>query len=177
MTIIETLKQENTQYLKHCLDVLTIKTNVFTLDFSQGETDIARLLFIEKKHFIQPHALAVLTMRLLMFDEEWNDFKNYTPEDIKRWIGFLTKQYEASVYQPNIDSAIFKNNFFAQRLTTEKGIQHNAKIIDFADFNRLNPLLHEPIINVSKTEFSGLKEEFYIETSHHFVLFNWFTTA
>jgi hypothetical protein len=180
MTVIDALKQDYDDYLTHCLDVLDTKTDILDLDFTHGETDVIRLVFIEKKDLTKHHALAILTMRLLMFTEEWKDFKNYTKEDFERWIGFLEYRYTGSVYVPNVEIDDFKNNFFVQRLTTKKGlksVKHNAQLIDFLSFKRLNPLFHEPIKAVSKSQFSSLKEEFYVETSHHFVLFHWFTTA
>jgi hypothetical protein len=180
MTIINSLANNYDQYLNQCLDVLTTKIDIIDLDFTKGETDFTRLLFVEKKDLTKYHAVAILTMRLLLFEEEWNDLKRYTKEDIERWMGILEKQYEGSVYFPDIDVNEFKSHFFVERLTSKKGlksVEHNGQIIDFLTFKRANPLFHEQIMRVSKTQFSGLKEAFYIETSHHFVLFNWFTTA
>jgi hypothetical protein len=180
MTIIDSLTKDYDQYLNQCLDVLTTKIDIIDLDFTKGETDFTRLLFIEKKDLTKYHAVAILTMRLLLFEEEWNDLKRYTKEDMERWMGILEKQYEGSTYFPDIDVNEFKSHFFVERLTSKKGlksVEHNDQIIDFLTFKRTNPLFHEQIMRVSKTQFSGLKEAFYIETSHHFVLFNWFTTA
>jgi hypothetical protein len=180
MTIIDSLSNNYEDYLNNCLDVLTTKIDIIDLDFSTGETDVTRLLFIEKKDSTEYHAVAILTMRLMMMEEEWNDLKRYTKEDIERWMGILKTQYESSLYLPNIEIAEFKSNFFVERLTTKKGlksVEHNGQVIDFLTFKRTNPLFHEQIMHVSKTKFKGLQEEFYIETSHHFVLFSWFTTA
>jgi hypothetical protein len=146
------------------------------LDFSKGETDVTRLVFIEKKELTKYHAIAILTMRLMLFGEEWNDLKRYKKEDFERWMPLLAKQYEGCMYVPNIEIDDFKYHHFMVRLTTKKGltrVEHNGQLIDFLTFKRTNPLFHEQIMRVSKTQFNSLKEEFYIETSHHFVLFNW----
>ncbi len=180
MTIIDTLKKDYDQYLNHCLDVLDSKIDIIHLDYSSGETDFVRLVFIEKNGLTKYHAVAILTMRLLMYKEEWNDLKNYKKEDIERWMGFLEKQYENCMYFPNIEISDFKSDYLVQRLTSKKGlknVKNGTQTIDFLAFKRINPLFHEQIISVSKTLFNSLATEFYIETSHHFVLFNWFTTA
>jgi hypothetical protein len=180
MTIINTLSKDYNQYLEYCLDVLNTKTDIIHLDYSKGETDFTRLIFVEKQDFTKQHALAMLTTRSFMYTEEWNDVKNYKKEDIERWIPLLKKQYEGAVYSDNMTVADFQNSFPFQRLPMKKTLknsEHNAQIIDFLTFKRINPLFHERLMAVSKTTFAGLQEEFYIETSHHFVLFNWFTTA
>jgi hypothetical protein len=180
MSIIDALKQNYDEYLHQCLDVLTTKTDIIHLDFSKGETDFTRLLFIEKQSLTTNQAIAILTMRLMLFEEEWNDLKHYTKADIGRWIGFLEKQYAGSLYVSDVEIDDFKYHDFMVRLTTKKGlksVEHNGQVVDFLTFKRINPLFHEQIKAVSKTKFNGLKEEFYVETSHHFVLFNWFTTA
>ena len=74
----------------------------------------------------------------------------------------------------------FKKDFFVERLTKSiglKNVKYNAKTIDYLTFKRTNPLFHEKAIAVSKTMRKGLQEEFYIETTHHFILFNWYTTG
>ena len=180
MTIIDTLKNDYVQYLNHCLDILTTKMDIIDLDYSNGETDCTRLFFIEKKDLIKYHAVAILTMRLMMYEEDWNVLTRYKKEDFERWIPILEKQYEGCMYEPNVDIEDFKKDFFVTRLTQSiglKNVKHNAKTIDFLSFKRTNPLFHEKTIAVSKTKFAGLKEEFYVETTHHFMLFNWFTTA
>lgn len=180
MTIIDSLSSNYDEYLKQCLDILTTKIGILDLDFSKGETDFTRLLFIEKRDLTTYHAIAILTMRLMMHEEEWNDLTRYTKEDIERWATFLMKQYDNSMYFPNVEIDDFQSHFFVQRLTTKKGlksVEHNGQVIDFLTFKRTNPLFHEQIKRVSKTQFTSLREEFYIETSHHFVLFHWFTTA
>ena len=180
MTIIETLQKDFEQYLNQCLDVLTTKIGILHLDFSHGETDFTCLLFIEKTDLTQHNAIAILTMRLMMYEEEWNDLKSYTKADFERWIPLLEQQYEGSLYVPNVEIDDFQNAYFVQRLTTKKGlksVEYNAQNIDFLTFKRTNPLFHEQVVAVSQTKFRGLQEEFYIETSHHFVLFNWYTTA
>jgi hypothetical protein len=180
MSIIDALKQNYDEYLHQCLDVLTTKIDILHLDFSKGETDFTRLLFIEKRGLTMAHAIEILTMRLMLFQEEWNDFKSYSKADMERWIGFLEKQYASSLYVSDVEIDDFKYHDFMVRLTTKKGlksVEHNGQLIDFLTFKRANPLFHEQIISVSKTQFEGLREEFYVETSHHFVLFNWFTTA
>jgi hypothetical protein len=180
MSIIDTLKKDYDQYLNHCLDILTTKMDILDLDYSNGETDCVRLLFIEKKDFTMHHAVAILTLRLMMYEEEWNDLKNYKKEDFERWIQLIEKQYEGCLYEPNIEIEDFKKDFFVERLTKSiglKNVKHNTKTIDFLAFKRTNPLFHEKTIAVSKTMRKGLQEEFYIETTHHFILFNWYTTA
>jgi hypothetical protein len=180
MTIIDSLLKDYDQYLNHCLDILTTKMDILDLDYSNGETDCVRLLFIEKKDLNLNHAIAILTMRLMMYEEEWNDLKNYKKEDFERWIPLLEKQYEGCLFEPNVEISDFKKDFFVERLTKKKGlkgIKHNALPLNFLKYKSLNPLFHERILSVSKTKFARLQEEFYIETSHHFVLFNWYTTA
>jgi hypothetical protein len=180
MTIIDTLKQDYDQYLNHCLDILTTKIDIINLDYTNGETDCTRLLFIEKKDLTKYHAVAILTMRLMMYGEEWNDLKNYKKEDFERWIPILEKQYKGCLYEPNVEIDDYKKDYFVERLTKSiglKNVEHNGKTIDFLAFKRINPLFHEKTISVSKTLMERLETEFYIETSHHFVLFNWFTTA
>jgi hypothetical protein len=180
MTIIDTLKKDYDQYLNHCLDILTTKIDILDLDYSNGETDCVRLLFIEKKDLTKYHAVAILTMRLMMFEEEWNDLKNYKKEDFERWIPLLEKQYEGCMFFLNVEISDFRKDFFVERLTQKKGlkgIKHNTQPLNFLKYKSLNPLFHERILSVSKTKFVRLQEEFYIETSHHFVIFNWYTTA
>jgi hypothetical protein len=180
MTIIDTFKNDYDLYLNECLDVLTTKIDILDLDYSNGETDCTRLLFIEKKDLNFNHAIAILTMRLMMYEEEWNDLKSYKKEDFERWIPLLEKQYEGCLFEPNVEISDFKKDFFVERLTQKKGlkgIKHNALPLNFLKYKGLNPLFHERILSVSKTKFARLQEEFYIETSHHFVIFNWYTTA
>jgi hypothetical protein len=180
MTIIDSLSKNYDQYLNDCLGVLTTKTDILDLDYSKGETDRTRLLFVEKKDLTPHHAFTILTMRLMMYLEEWNDLADYKTEDFKRWLPLLEKQYEGSSYLQDVNIADFQSDFFVQRLTTKKGlksVEHNAQLIDFLTFKRLNSLFHEQIKSVAKTQFQSLQEEFYVETTHHFVLFNWFTTA
>jgi hypothetical protein len=180
MTIIDTLKAHYDQYLNHCLEVLTTKIDFIELDYANGATDSVRLLFIEKKDLTQHQAIAILTMRLLLFNEACNDFKSYEKEDFERWIDCLEKLYEGCLYEPNIEIEDFKKDFFVERLTSSiglKSVKHNAKTIDFLSFKRTNPLFHEKTIAISKSKFEGLESEYYIETSHHFMLFNWVTTA
>jgi hypothetical protein len=111
MTIIDTLKQDYDQYLNHCFAVLTTKIDIIELDYTNGETDCVRLLFIEKKDLTRNHAVAILTMRLLLFDEAWNDFKSYKKEDFERWMGVLEKQYEGCLYEPNVEIEPLKRTF------------------------------------------------------------------
>jgi hypothetical protein len=180
MTIIDKLKQNYDQYLNQCLDILTIKMDIIDLDYSNGETDCTRLLFIEKKDLTKYHAVAILTMRLMMYDEEWNALSRYKKVDFERWIPLLAKQYEGCLYEPNVEMDDYKKDYFVERLPKSiglKSVKHNGKTIDFLAFKRTNPLFHEKAIAVSKTLIDGLETEFYIETSHHFVLFNWYTTA
>jgi hypothetical protein len=180
MTIINSLLKNYEQYLNNCLDVLTIKTDILHLDYSNGETDITRLVCVEKKDLTAYHAIAILTMRLMMYEEEWIDFKQYTKEDFERWIPLLEKQYEGSLYVSKVEIDAFRKNFYVERLTQKKGlkmVKYNAQPLNFLKYKSVNPLFHEKILSVSKTNFGRLQEEFYVETSHHFVLFNWFTTA
>jgi hypothetical protein len=180
MTIIDSLLKDYDQYLNHCLDILTTKMDILDLDYSNGETDYVRLLFIEKKDLTMHHAVAILTMRLMMYEEEWNDLKNYKKEDIERWIRLIEKQYRGCLYFPNIEIDVFKKDFFVARLPQRKGlksVKHNAQLLNFLKYKSINPLFHERILAVSKTMRKGLQEEFYIETTHHFILFNWYTTG
>jgi hypothetical protein len=180
MTIINSLSNNYDQYLNDCLDVLTTKTDIIHLDYSNGETDFTRLVCVEKKDLTKYHAIAILTIRLMMYEEEWIDFKHYTKEDFERWIALLEKQYEGSLYVPKVEIDDFRKNFYVERLTQKKGlkmVKYNAQPLNFLKYKSINPLFHEKILSVSKTNFGRLQEEFYVETSHHFVLFNWFTTA
>jgi hypothetical protein len=180
MTIIDSVKENYDQYLNHCLDALTTKIEILDLDYSKGETDFTRLVFIKKQDLTKNHAFAILTMRLMMYEEEWNDLKNYKKDHFERWIPLLEKKYEGYMYFTNVEIADFQSDFIVQRLPMKKElktVKHNTQTIDFLTFKRTNPLFHERTLAVSKTKFARLQEEFYIETSHHFVLFNWFTTA
>jgi hypothetical protein len=92
----------------------------------------------------------------------------------------LEKQYDGCFYVSKVEIADFRKDFFVERLTKKKElkmVKYNAELVNFLHYKSINPLFHESILGVSKTNFARLQEEFYVETSRHFVLFNWFTTA
>jgi hypothetical protein len=180
MSIINTLNKAPKTYKKHCLTALNTTIQSIHLDYSRGETDWTTLLFFEKNKVSFKAALAILTLRLKMYSEEWGDFEHYTPEDIERWIGFLQLDYADSIFIEKVEKEVFENDFFVKRLHQQdslKNIKMNDKTIDFASFKSNNPLFLEKINRVAQSKFEGLHTEYYVETERHFVLFHWFTTA
>jgi hypothetical protein len=176
MNIITKLKQENEHYLFDFAAALTHKVNILRLDHSRGETDWTRILFLDKKNLNFNQAMSILLLRLMMYEEEWTDFEAYNLTDIERWIGFLETQYSANKFVENTKSTLF----FVERAKQEnetKSFEFNAQIIDYQHFIQLNPLQNAPILSISNSIFQSLREEYYIETAEHFVLFSWYTTA
>jgi hypothetical protein len=176
MNVIQKIKNH---YL-HYFSILDAKTDILELDFSKGETESVQIIFIDKKHLSNEQAITILTMRLMMYGEEWTDFAAYSGEDVIHWIPILETTYLNSSYLQNINLSHDADYYFIERLqcrTEIKAIYYNSEKIDFDAFQKLCPLFTEKIINVSKSEFERLEAEFYIETDRKFILFNWHTTA
>jgi hypothetical protein len=180
MNIIETLNQHHDQYIKHCFDGLKASVSIFDIDNSKGEMDLTRILFVDKMQCSKQQAVAILTMRLMMYKEEWVDYQAYTKEDIIRWVGFLERDYENSTYHPAVSYDEFINDHFVYRLQFEDEIQKvillDSKPIDFQEFQTIFPLEND-ILSISSSGFKRLEQEYYLETASHFMLFNWYTTA
>jgi mannitol/fructose-specific phosphotransferase system IIA component (Ntr-type) len=179
MTIFESITANHKLYIQHCLDSLKADLNIFDIDCSKGETDLTRVLFLEKKGNTKYEAIAILSMRLLMYEHEWADMPAYTKEDIIRREKMLEKAYENSMYFPDVSHDEFINDHFVYRLQFAeylKEIKLNNKVVDFEKLNAVFPKKQE-ILKLSKTNFQHLEQEYYIETETHFVLFNWYTTA
>jgi hypothetical protein len=178
MNIIKHL-QKNTNYEQLGLQALHIKFNAMVIDCTKGETDITKILFIEKGQFSFEEALAILIVKQKMIDEEWNDISNYSEKDIHFWITQLEKEYAYSTYNKNIGDNDFVNDFFIKRLEREeeiKSIKFNNGKISFETFQKINPLTNN-FIQISKSDFKRLAVEYYVETDLHFVLFHWYTIA
>jgi hypothetical protein len=180
MSIITTLQKNKNRYLDHCLEGLQLNMDAIRIDYSKGETDNVTLLTIAKNSLSKHQAISILTFRLMLYIEEWNDLANYKAEDINRWSKRIKLQYKNTIYNYDIDLTKDSGYYFIERLEKEheiKSIKHNNKTIDYKIFQNINPLLREPILQSSKTQFNHLETEFYIETENQFILFNWFTTA
>jgi hypothetical protein len=182
MDIIKLLCMNNyNQYSNDCFHGLEIPINILDIDYSKGETDLVRILFVEKKHLTKYHAISILTMRLLMYEEGWNKYEFYTIKDVEYWIEILEKKYSKSNFLiSNFDLKQDSGYYFIQRLEDNDAINSilfNTEIIEFNDFFMINPLFSEKIIRANTSKFEGLETEYYIETENHFVLFNWYTTA
>jgi hypothetical protein len=180
MTIIETLNTDYDQYIKHCFDGLKASVSIFDIDNSKGETDLTRILFMDKMQFTKPKAMAILIMRLMMYSEEWTDYEIYTKEDVIRWVKFLEINYQNSIYHPAVSYDEFINDHFVYRLQFENEIQKNillnSKPIEFQEFQTIFPTENN-ILSISSSGFKKLEQEYYLETGSHFMLFNWYTTA
>jgi hypothetical protein len=185
MNIIETLNQHHDQYIKHCFDGLKASVSIFDIDNSKGETDCVRILMLKKRRFTKQQAIAILTMRLMMYSEDWTNYRSYTKEDILRWIGFLERNYQNSIYFPNVSHDEFINDhrdeFINEHLVFRIPFQHYLNFMTSNIENHVTNRLLFPtkneILEISKSNFERLEDEFYLETKSHFMLFNWYTTA
>ncbi len=179
MNIINYLQKFDNQYFTHCKNALIAKIDIIELDFSHGETDRTNLLFVEKGDLSFEAAIAMLTMRYKMHGEEWNDFAAYTQADIEPWIGFLEDDYQDTVYKNDVKVTTYIDDYMVKRIekdTVVKDIFLNGKKISLAKYGKVNPLF-QMIFQVSETQYKGLQTEYYIETSQHYALLHWFTTA
>lgn len=179
--ILEIATQDLDTYLDVSYKGLSKKVDFFNLDFTRGETEVAKLLFIEKDGLTFAEAQIILIQRLLMVQEEWMSPEEYTKENVAGWTEhFLKAKYNNAPYVNGIsidddsDRYLITDNLFADRKAT---ITFNERHLDFEEFNKENPLLNDNIIEVSKSHFKGLLIEFYFETDKHFLLYNWYTTA
>ncbi len=179
MNIIQVLKNELPQYKKVCFAALKAHIDVIEMNYSGGETDLTTLLFLKKENLTPNEAWAILTLRLLMHSEEWNDFETYTDEDIINWMELLSVHYSKTTFAPYTDTEIHAENYFIDRLKAPEKlnvVRYNGKIISPDAFDKIDPLTDKLHI-VARTKFNTLEAEFYIETEKHFLLLNWFTTA
>jgi hypothetical protein len=179
MNIIESLNTDYDQYIKHCLDSLKTPVSIIELDNSKGETDLSYLLFTEKSNKTKYEAIAILTMRLLLYKEEINNFSELKKSNIEQFSKQLFTNYENSMYFPNIEIEEFANDFLIKRVEKEannKSIKINEEALIFSEFKKIFSF-KKNILKISKTNFQRLETEYYIETKTDFILFNWFTTA
>lgn len=179
MNIIQVLKNALPQYKKICFDALKTPMNVIEMNYSGAETDLTTLLFIKKENLTPNEAWAILTLRLFMHSEEWNDYETYTAEDVLNWVELLVAHYNKSTFEPYNDTAIHTENYFIDRLKfPEKTnvLRFNGKKISPDTFDKIDPLT-DALHIIARTKFNNLEAEFYIETDKYFLLLNWFTTA
>ncbi|HLP11243.1 MAG TPA: hypothetical protein VK177_04865 [Flavobacteriales bacterium] len=180
MNIFEGLTNEITTYLDISVKGLKKHVDVYCLDFTNGETDLAHLLCVKKEGVTEKEALILLIQRLLMVNEEWEDLDEYTRADLIRWTPQLVMKYKNSVFADglSINNETYKA-FVTKRLVKHdlKSILLNSEEISFENFININPMLNEPVLKLSKSEFKQLEYEFYMETEKHFLLYNWYTTA
>jgi hypothetical protein len=183
MNILDIVSADREDYITICYHGLKVPVDVFTLDFTSGETDISRVLTVDKSYIPHPvEAFGVLIIRLLMVEEEWLDTGRYTKEDIDGWITWLKPRYYNSVYMNNVHLINSEMLYFhLQRYLSSDsglaGIQLNGQDISTLEYEELCPLATEKIVSTSRSKFNGITEEFYIETRDHYTLFNWYTTA
>jgi hypothetical protein len=175
MTVIETLKTDYDTYINYCYSGLSKTVNVFCLDHSHGETTLSTILFIKKESLSFKEAFSILTIRLLMYKEEWNNFSDFTRDDMIRISTWLEAKYSNTQFVLNFTIP----NDIDPRFTEKEivSILFNNEVITFDYFERTNPLLTEKNIKWSISMFKSIQDECYIETENHFVLFNWYTTA
>lgn len=177
MSIIEFLEKDKQHYIKTCFDGLKLDVNIAFIDHARGETSSSFLFYVEKNTLSFEESIAILTMRLMMYQEEWNDLESYNQEDIERWIGFMKRDYKNSEYNKEKFVFQYENE---ERLTGKayvKNIFFNTKRIDLQVFESINPLKNEKIMQSTCSTFSFLADEYYVETEKHYVLFYWYTTA
>ncbi|MBC7861577.1 MAG: hypothetical protein IAF38_01305 [Bacteroidia bacterium] len=178
--IIDFLTEDFDEYLNYSLKGFKEKVNAYTIDFTRGETVVSKLLCVEKTGHTEKEALIILTQRLLMINEEWLSFDDYSKEDVIRWTDYLKNNYEKASYLTNISLPADKDNCFITGVLASADVQsinYNKRHLSVKEFRDTNPLMNEQIISVSKSEFERLECEFYIETTSHFLLYNWYTTA
>ena len=180
MTVIQKLNKQYERYIAYCMAAMTTKINIIDIDCSKGETDRTRIFYFEKNDCSFDKAIAILTLRLKMYKEQWNDLNKYTEKNIILWTFMLEKEYEKSQYFSRVGMKLFKENFYLNRLKNEqqlKSIQLNSNSINFEQFEAINPIPKKNLTRISYSKFKRAEEEFYFETETHYVLFNWYTTA
>jgi hypothetical protein len=178
MNIIQHL-QKNKHYLTQASKALQLNFEMIQIDCSKGETDNTLLLYIPKNDFTFNEALAILTVKKKMVNEEWNDTASYTKEDVHFWTTLLAKEYELSTYYENVTEDEFLNGHFMHRLQFEEGIKSIYKTgsqISYAKFKEITPCKNY-YVKITKSSYKRLEAEYYLETDESYVLFNWNTTA
>ncbi len=178
MNIIQHL-QQNKSYLTIAHKALQIKFETIDIDYNKGETDNTLILYIDKNNYSFEEAMAILTMKQKMLQEEWEDLELYDKDDIATWANMLQKEYSRSTYFENVTDDEFSNNHFMHRLQFADGINSiycNDIQISHAEFLLKTPCKKE-YLKISKSSYTNLEAEYYLETQTHFVLFNWYTTA
>ncbi len=177
MNLITLLKKDFAHHVSCCLDGLNGNIDKVFIDHSRGETSFSYLFFIKKEELTFMEAMAILSVRLKMHQEEWNDISVYERADIERWIDFMAADYKGSTYKRNVDFEYKKE----ARLTGEnyyiKSIFLNEQQIDIKALESINPLQSEKILRSDGSVFKYIADEYYIETENHYVLFYWYTTA
>ena len=177
MSIIEFLEKDKNHYLKTCFKGLKLNVNIAFIDHARGETSSSFLFYLEKNTLNFEDAIAILTMRLMMYQEEWNDLESYNQEDVERWIGFLKRNYKNSEYNKEKFVFEYENEDRLTGKTYTKSIILDKKSINLQAFESINPLKNEKIIQSTCSNFLSLTDEYYVETEKHYVLFHWYTTA
>ncbi len=178
MNIIQQL-QKDTNYLKHYKQTLSANIEVVDIDYSKGETDRVCILYLPSQTYSFTQAMSMLTLKQMMLNEEYNDIELYDADDIKLWADSLAKQYASSRYAETIPAAEFLQDDLVVRLTNKERnavLFHNDVQITFEHFLEVNPFANE-LLSVSKSTYTRLEVEYYLQTKQHFVLFNWYTTA
>ena len=177
MNLITFLKKDFAHYVSCCLDGLKRNVDKVFIDHTRGETSCSFLFFIKKEELTFMDAIAILSVRLKMHQEEWNDISVYERADIERWIGFMAADYKGSTYKRNVNFEYKKET----RLTGEnyyiKAIFWNGQQIDIKALESINPLQSEKILRSDASVFKSIADEYYIETENHYILFYWYTTA
>jgi hypothetical protein len=179
MNIIQIISENQGHYINCCVESLTKKIDFITIDCSRGETDLTTIAYLKKDNLNFIDAISILTIRLKMHKEEWNDLNKYSKTDIIRWSKMLQNEYKNSEFIKDVSEAKFNANFLVKRLSNEKEVKHlklNDDFINFEMFDKINPI-KEKIVSISESIFERLEMEYYIETESYFVLLNWFTTA
>jgi hypothetical protein len=179
MNIIQIISENQGHYINCCVESLTKKIDFITIDCSRGETDLTTIAFIKKENYNFIDAISILTMRLKMYKEEWNDYENYSKSDTIRWSKMLQKDYQNSEFIEDVSEEKFNDNFLVERLSNKIKIKHlklNDDFINFEEFYEINPI-KEKLVSISESIFKRLEIEYYLETKNNFVLLNWFTTA
>ncbi len=177
-TIIEQL-QADKNYLNYCNQALSTPFNTIDIDCSKGEMDRICIIYLPKSKYSFIEAMSMLTLKQKMLNEEWEDIELYDAKDVALWTTILAKEYKASTYKQNIDAQDFLNDDLVKRLQIEDKqyeIFANDKQINFVALDKINPCKTD-FIKISKSDYSRLEVEYYIETQNNYVLFNWYTNA
>lgn len=175
MTLFETLRTEYNTYIDYCYKGLNKDVDIIFLSHSQAETQSSTILFVKKESLSFKEAFSILTIRLLMYIEEWNNFSDFTRDDMIRISSWLETKYSNTKFVLDVTVSSDIDPRFTEKEIVS--ILFNNEVIDFDFFKRINPLLTEKNIERSISIFKSLEDECYIETENHFVLFNWYTTA